>query len=124
MPTDDLIADSTDKIEVLKQDNAGLVEKALKQGPEIGMELANGIMLATGKRDGTVNGPWCAIYVSQVKVQAEPKDQQAYQAPAAPPVEVALAPVMQAVGLVEPEMAVTAVAVSPALPVAVDPTTP
>jgi hypothetical protein len=124
MPADDLIAGSTDKIEVLKQDNAVSVEKALKQGPEIGTELANGIMLATGKRDGTVNGPWCAIYVSQVKVQAEPKDQQAHQAPAVPAVEIALAPVMQAVGLVEPETAVTAEAVSPASLVSVDPTTP
>jgi hypothetical protein len=66
MPADDLIAGSTDKIAVLKQDNASSVEKALKQGPEIGTELTNGIMLATGKSDGTVNGPWCAIYVSQV----------------------------------------------------------
>lgn len=107
MPADDLIAGSTDKIEALKKDNACSVEKALQQGPEIGKELANGIMLATGKRDGTVNGPWCAIYVSQVKVQAEPKAQQANQDPAVPSVEVALAPVTPAVGLVDPENAVS-----------------
>lgn len=124
MPTDGLIAGSMDKIEALKQDNAVSVEEALKQGPQIGMELANGIMLANGKRDGTVNGPWCAINVSQAKFQAEPKDQQAQQAPAVPSVEVALAPVMQAVVLVEPETAVTEKAVSPASPISVEPATP
>jgi hypothetical protein len=98
MPPDDLIEGSSDIIDVLKQNDANLVEKALKQGPLIGTELAHGIILATGKRDGSATGPWCAIYVSQVKVQAE-----ATAPPAERAEEVALMPAIPAVGLVEPE---------------------
>ncbi len=116
MPSDDLIAGSAEKIEVLKQDNARSVEKALKQGPEIGKELSNGIMLATGKKNGTDSGPWCGIYVSQVTVQPEIKDQAAQLAPALPATEEALAPAVPAVGLVKPEERVIAQAVSPAPP--------
>lgn len=114
MPADDLIADSADKFAALKQDGASSVEKALQQGPEIGTELHNGIMLATGKRNGTETGPWCAIYVSQVTVQAEIKDQVAQQAPAAPSADAAPAPMAPTVGLVEPEAPITAQAISPA----------
>lgn len=120
MPADDLIDGSNDKIVILKQDNASLVEKALKQGPEIGTELSNGIMLATGKRNGTDAGPWCAIYVSQVTVQPEAKNQAAQQTPEVPAAEVALAPAVAAVGLVEPEAPVTAEAVSPVPSLAAD----
>jgi hypothetical protein len=101
MPTDDLIAGSADKIEVLKQNNADSVDRALKQGPEIGTELSHGIMLATGKKDGSATGPWCAIYVSPVTLQAD-------ATPAEPVAEVVLTPAVPAVGLVEPEAAVIA----------------
>ncbi len=103
MPADDLIEGSADKIEALKQNEAALIEKALKQGPEIGTELSNGVMLATGKRDGTATGPWCAIYVSQVTIQPdapEPAGPQAVEVLAA---KGEPAPAMPAVGLVEPE---------------------
>lgn len=103
IPSDGLIAGSAEKIEVLKQDNAGSVEKALKQGPEIGKELSNGIMLATGKKNGADSGPWCAIYVSQVTIQPEIKDQAVQVAPTAPATEEALAPAVPAVGLAKPE---------------------
>ena len=124
MPADDLIAGSAAKIEVLKQDSAVSVEKALKQGPEIGTELSNGIMLATGKRNGTDTGPWCAIYVSQVTVQAESKDQVAQKAPLVRAAEAAMAPAVAAIGLVEPEAPVTAQAVSPAALAPADPADP
>jgi hypothetical protein len=113
MPADDLIAGSAEKIEVLKQENCSSIEKALNQGPEIGVELGHGIMLATGKRDGSGTGPWCAIYVSQV---TEAKAPPAQQVPAAPAAEVVLAPATPAVGLVEPEAPVTAQAISPTAP--------
>jgi hypothetical protein len=108
LPADDLIDGSAEKIEALKQDNADSMEKALKQGPEVGTELSNGIMLATGKRIGTEDGPWCAIYVSQVTVQTETKDQAAQQALATPAAEVTVASAVPVVGLVEPEAPVTA----------------
>lgn len=111
MPVDNLIDGSNGKIEALKQDNASLVENALKRGPEIGTELSNGIMLATGRRNGTDSGPWCAIYVAQVTVQPEAKNHAAQRIPTA---DMQLAPAVPAVGLVEPEAPVTADAVNPA----------
>lgn len=97
MPSDNLVAGSAEKFEILKQDNADSIEKALKQGPEIGKELSNGIMLATGKKNGTDSGPWCAIYVSQVTVQPEIKDQAAQLAPVVQATEGALAPAVPTV---------------------------
>lgn len=123
IPADGLVAGSAERIERLKQDSASSVETALKQGPEIGTELSNGIMLATGKRDGSGSGPWCAVYVSLVTVQPEAKDQERQHAPTAPASEGALSPAVPAVGLVEPEAPVTTEAVSATQAVAGNPAT-
>jgi hypothetical protein len=114
MPTEDLMPGSAEKVEALKQENGESVDSALKLGPEIdpddGTKLTNGIVLATGKRDTTASGPWCAIYIKIVKpmsaVTSRPKRpvqqvQQAVVATAA--VEESLAPIMPAVGFVDPE---------------------
>jgi hypothetical protein len=108
MPVDDLIAGSAEKVEALRLENGESIERALKLGPEIGSELSKGIMLATGKRNGTEAGPWCAIYISQVTVQPTAPKQPAQRAAAAPAAEEAPTPATPAVGLVEPEAPVTA----------------
>lgn len=115
MPPDDLIEGSGEKIEALKQDEASLIEKALKMGPEIGSELSSGVMLATGKRDGSAGGPWCAIYVTQVTIQQEPKVSAAPQGLATPAPEATPALAAPPVGLVEPEAPVTAQTLTPTL---------
>lgn len=113
MPADDLIEGSATKIEALKQDEAAVIERALKQGPEIGSELSSGVMLATGKRDGTATGPWCGIYVTQVTIQPESKGSAAPQALEIPAAVAAPALAAPLVGLVEPEAPVTAQALAP-----------
>jgi hypothetical protein len=104
MPLEGLVEDSKAKIEALKQQDGDAVEKALKAGPEVGSELANGIFL-TGKRDGSATAPWCAVYVSQVTVAAKQPAGAVMQGTAE--ATTVSAPM---VGLVEPEGLVGAAA--------------
>lgn len=124
MPADDLIAGSADRVDALKLENGDSVEKALKLGPEIGTDLCLGIMLATGKRNGTATGPWCAIYVAQVTVQADPTKLPVQQAAPAHTAEEALAPATPAVGFVEPEAPVTTHTADVTTQPAIEPPTP
>lgn len=123
MPSDDLIAGAAENIESLRLENGDSIERALKLGPEIGADLGNGIMLATGKRNGTEAGPWCAIYISQVTGQPSAPKLPA-RAAAGPADEAAPTPAAPAVGLVEPEAPVNAQGTGEMAPLAANPVDP
>lgn len=129
MPVEDLMPGSAETIANLKLESGESIEKALKLGPEIdaemGTELSSGILLATGRRDASANGPWCAIYIKPVKVKtvAPKQPSRPEQAAKAPAVEEPLAPAMPAVGLVDSEAPLTAHAAGEADQPAKNPTT-
>lgn len=106
MPVEGLIPEAAENVPAL---NSKAIEEALKGGPDIGVELHGGIKLATGKRDGSKTGPWCAIYVSQVTIPKSPeKEPEAPVLGVAPPViDAAPALAVPEVGLVDREAAVT-----------------
>jgi|GEM_PF-1583968 len=128
MPVVDLPPGSAERVEALKLENGESLDRALKLGPQIdpeyGTELSTGIFLATGKRDTSETGPWCAIYIKPVKVPsvaAKPPKQPGAQAKATPFIELPLAPAAPVVGFVESDTPIIEKEQSPATAIALSP---
>ena len=121
MPVDDLLPGSAEKVEALKLESGDSIDRALKLGPQIdpeyGTELSKGIFLATGKRDTSDAGPWCAIYIKPVKVPSvvvKPPKQPLLPTAAMPAIELPLVSAAPVVGFVEPDAPITEQVQSPA----------